>query len=136
MQGNFLFRHRIAKHVVFFLSWVFFLFTIKVMYSLPFLLIIPVLISVTDEILLKKRGRGMNFLVFEAWGILMSCCWIVNLMLLMMDILLFLSNIFGVSVLLFTCIFIAIGNNTAGKQRFIMLARFYDYSVGLFGSWI
>lgn len=68
----------------------------------------------------------MNFLVFEAWGILMSCCWIVNLMLLMMDILLFLSNIFGVSVLLFTCIFIAIGNNTAGNQPFLIFKRVYS----------
>lgn len=124
MQGNFLFRNRYLKPVIFFLSWIFFLFTVKIMGSMPYLLVIPVVISVFDEILKKRRGRGLNFLVYESWGILMSCCWIVNLMLLMMDILLFLSNIFGVSILLFTCIFIAIGNNTAGIKFFIFFPKF------------
>lgn len=116
VQGNFLFRHKYAKHLVLFFSFVFFLFTLKLPLIYFISCVIPVILSIVDVIMLVKKGYGINFMVFEVWGILIGCCWIVNLMLIMMDILLFLSNIFGVSVLIFTCIFIAIGNNTAGNQ--------------------
>ena len=68
-------------------------------------------------ILIQIRKKGINYIIYEGWGIIVACCWIINLMLIMMDILLFLSNIFGVSVISFTCIFIAVGNNTAGNYK-------------------
>jgi hypothetical protein len=114
VQGNFLFRHKYFKYVILFFSFVFFLFTLRVSPYFYITLIIPVIASLVDVILIKKRDRGINFMYFEVWGILLGCVWIINLMLIMMDILLFLSNIFGVSILLFTCSFIAIGNNIAG----------------------
>lgn len=114
VQGNFLFRHKYFKHLVLFCSFVFLLFTLKLPLIYFISCIIPVILSIIDIIMNLKKGYGINFMMFEVWGILIGCCWIVNLMLIMMDILLFLSNIFGVSVLIFTCIFIAIGNNTAG----------------------
>jgi hypothetical protein len=114
VQGNFLFRHKWFKYFVLISSFGFFLFTLRLPPLYYISLIIPVVFAITDYVLLKKRDRGLNFMIFEIWGILMGCVWIINLMLVMMDILLFLSNIFGVSILLFTCSFIAIGNNVAG----------------------
>lgn len=114
VQGNFLFRHRLLRHLVLFCSVGFFLFTLRVSAVYYAGLIVPVVLSLVDELLRRKRGTGVHFMVFEIWGVLMGCAWIINLMLLMMDILLFLSNIFGVSILLFTCTFIAVGNNIAG----------------------
>ena len=114
VQGNFLFRHKFLKYVVLVFSFAFFLFTLRVPPYFYSLLVIPVIMTIIDLSLIKKRERGINFMIFEVWGILMGCVWIINLMLIMMDILLFLSNIFGVSILLFTCSFIAIGNNIAG----------------------
>ena len=118
VQGNFLFRHKWLKYLVLFFSFAFFLFTLRVPAICYLSLIIPLIVSSIDIFLKKKRDRGLNFMIFEIWGILMGCIWIVNLMLVMMDILLFLSNIFGVSILLFTCSFIAIGNNIAGKYLY------------------
>ena len=118
VQGNFLFRHKWIKYIVVIFSVAFFLFTLRLEPVYYLALLLPLVASGVDLLLIRKRGRGINFLVFEIWGILMGCAWIINLMLLMMDILLFLSNIFGVSILLFTCSFIAIGNNVAGKLFF------------------
>lgn len=114
VQGNFLFRHFLLKHLVLFCSFVFFLFTLRVSPWFYCLLVLPVILSVTDAVLKKKKGYGLNFMIFEVWGMLIGCLWIINLMLIMMDILLFLSNFFGLPVLLFTCTVIAIGNNVAG----------------------
>jgi hypothetical protein len=114
VQGNFLFRHYVLKYFVIMLSFVFLLFTLKILTTLPWLLIIPVIIIIVDFALVKKRKHGINNMFYEVWGILIACCWIVNLMLIMMDIMNFFSNIFGVSVILFTCVFIAVGNNLAG----------------------
>ena len=116
VQGNFLFRHKILKHFVFVISFFFVLFTMQVSLDFYFIMLMPIFIIGLDLLLIHKRGRGINFMFYEVWGILICCCWIVNLMLIMMDILLFLSNIFGVSILIFTCVFIAVGNNIAGNH--------------------
>lgn len=121
VQGNFLFRHHFLKYVVIFLSFVFTFFTLKILTSHPFLLCIPIAIIIIDFILVRTRGKGINKMIYEVWGILIACCWIVNLMLIMMDIMNFFSNIFGVSVILFTCVFIAVGNNLAGISRFSLI---------------
>jgi hypothetical protein len=114
VQGNFLFRHRIMKYLVIILSFVFALFTLRILKSFPWLLVFPLVIVIIDIILVKIRNSGINKMLYEVWGILIACCWIINLMLIMMDIMNFFSNIFGVSVILFTCVFIAVGNNLAG----------------------
>ena len=124
VQGNFLFRHKFLKYLVIILSFVFLLFTLRILTSLPWLLFLPVIIIIIDFILVKKRGSGINRMFYEVWGILIACCWIVNLMLIMMDIMTFVSNIFGVSVILFTCVFIAVGNNLAGIIPNSVICRF------------
>lgn len=119
VQGNFLFRHKVLKYLVIVLSFVFALFTLKMLSTYPWLLVIPLVVVIVDFILLRARKTGINMMVYEVWGILIACCWIVNLMLIMMDIMNFFSNIFGVSVIMFTCVFIAVGNNLAGGILFV-----------------
>lgn len=114
VQGNFIFRNKVGKYIVLFLSFMFFLFTIKLLKHYYWLMAFPIIIIILDLILIKLRKKGIYKMIFEGWGVIIACCWIVNLMLIMMDILLFLSNIFGVSTMSFTCVFIAVGNNIAG----------------------
>lgn len=113
------------KYVVIILSFVFVFFTLKILTSIPWLLFIPLIIVIIDFALIRIRGRGINKMIFEVWGILIACCWIVNLMLIMMDIMNFFSNIFGVSVILFTCVFIAVGNNLAGWIFSFLILKIY-----------
>lgn len=117
VQGNFIFRNKIGKYIVLLLSFMFFLYTIKLLKNYYWLMGIPIIIIIVDFILIKLRKKGIYKMIFEGWGIIIACCWIVNLMLIMMDILLFLSNIFGVSTFSFTCVFIAVGNNIAGIHK-------------------
>ena len=115
VKGNFIFRYKFLKYLVIFLSFLFFFFTLKILASNLYLIVVPIAVIMIDLGLILKRKTGINGMIYEVWGLLISCCWIVNLMLIMMDILLFLSNIFGVPIILFTCIIIALGNNIAGK---------------------
>lgn len=119
VKGNFLFRHSVFRYFVIFLSWAFFLFSLQLIMKAPWLLLLAIPILILEICLVLKRKKGLPLMIYEVWGILVACCWIVNLLLVMMDVLNFLSNIAGVSVLLFTCVFIAVGNNTAGNQYYL-----------------